>query len=115
MLTCRVQGQLQLSLARQGLLGVVSGPANGPQVDVVQLAASAWTPGLVAPSVLEELMLATAHRSHASNRPVYPRRYFRTECSSTYCESLGVDLRVPIDLPIAVKPLALPWTSLPSK
>ena len=63
MLTCCVQGQLQLSLARQGLLGVVSGTANGPQVDVVQLAARAWTPGLVAPSVLEELMLAIAHRS----------------------------------------------------
>ena len=49
---------LKLSLARQGLLGVVGGPAHGPRVDVVQLAASAWTPGLVAPSVLEELMLA---------------------------------------------------------
>ena len=28
---------LQLSLARQGLLGVVGGPAHGPRVDVVQL------------------------------------------------------------------------------
>ena len=54
---------LQLSLARQGLLGVVGGPAHGPRVDVVQLAARAWTAGLVAPSVLEELMLVIAHRS----------------------------------------------------
>ena len=57
---------LQLSLARQGLPGVVGGPAvpaHGPRVDVVQLAARAWTPCLVAPSVLEELMLAIAHRS----------------------------------------------------
>ena len=58
MLICRVQGQLLLFLARQGLLGVVSGPAHGPGVDVVQLAARAWTPGLVTLSVLEELMLA---------------------------------------------------------
>ena len=48
---------LQLSLARQGLLGVVGGPAHGPRVDVVQLAARAWTPGLVALSVFEELSL----------------------------------------------------------
>ena len=62
-LTCSVQGQLQLSLARQGLLGVVSGPANGPQVDVVQLAARAWTPDVVALSVLEELMLCLLYTS----------------------------------------------------
>ena len=36
-LICSVQGQLLLSLARQGLLGVVGGPAHGPRVDVVQL------------------------------------------------------------------------------
>ena len=42
---------------------MVGGPAHGPRVDVVQLAARAWTPGLVAPSLLEELMFAIAHRS----------------------------------------------------
>ena len=55
--------QQQLSSARQGLLGVVGGPAHGPGVDVVQLAARAWTPVLVAPPVLEELCLAISHRS----------------------------------------------------
>jgi len=42
--TCLVQVQHQLSLACQGLLGVVRGPAHGPRVDVVQLAACAWRP-----------------------------------------------------------------------
>ena len=55
--------QQQLSSARQGLLGVVGGPAHGPGVDVVHLAARAWKPVLVAPPVLEELCLAISHRS----------------------------------------------------
>jgi len=32
--------------ARQGLLGVVGGPAHDPQVDVVPLAACAWMTNL---------------------------------------------------------------------
>ena len=50
-------------LASQGLLGVVGGPAHGPRVDVVQLAACAWAPDLITPSMLEELLLAMSHRS----------------------------------------------------
>ena len=53
----------QLSLASQKLLGLVGGPPNGQQVDLVQVAATAWTPVLpsfVAPSLLEELMLVIA-------------------------------------------------------
>ena len=81
MLICRDQRQLLLSLARQGLLGVVGGPAHGPRVDVVQLAARAWTPGLVAPSVLEELMLAIAHRSR--NGAVIPHGDKRQPAQNT--------------------------------
>jgi hypothetical protein len=55
--------QQQLSSASQGLLGVFGGPAHGPGVDVVQLAARAWTPVLVSPPMLEELCLAISHRS----------------------------------------------------
>ena len=73
--------QLQLSLARQGLLGVVGGPAHGPRVDAVQLAACAWTPGLVSPSVLEELILAMAHRSR--NAAVIPHRNERQPAQNT--------------------------------
>ena len=57
---------LQLSLARQGLLGVVCGPAHGPRVDVVQLAVRAWTPGIVAPSVLERHRSTTRPNQHVS-------------------------------------------------
>ena len=72
---------LKLSLARQGLLGVVGGPAHGPRVDVVQLAARAWTPGLVALSVLEKLMLAIAHRSR--NGAVIPNGDKRQHAQNT--------------------------------
>ena len=72
---------LQHSLARQGLLGVVGGPAHGPRVDVVQLAARAWTPCLVAPSVLEELMFAIAHRSR--NGAVIPHGDKRQPAQNT--------------------------------
>ena len=72
---------LKLSLARQGLLGVVGGPAHGPRVDVVQLAARAWTPGLVALSVLEELMLVIAHQSR--NGAVIPHGDKRQPAQNT--------------------------------
>ena len=60
---------------------MVGGPAHGPRVDVVQLAARAWTPGLVAPSVLEELMLAIAHRSR--NGAVIPHGDKRQPAQNT--------------------------------
>ena len=47
--------------ARQGLLGVVGGPAHDPRVDVVPLAASAWMTDLVAPPQRKELLLAISH------------------------------------------------------
>jgi hypothetical protein len=49
------------TLASQGLFGKVGRPANGPQVDVVQLAASVRAPVLVTLSVLKELTLAMTH------------------------------------------------------
>ena len=52
-----------LTLASQGLLGMVGGPAHGPRVDVVQLAACARARGaLVTLAILEELLLAMSHR-----------------------------------------------------
>ena len=53
------------TLASQGLLGMVGGPAHGrPRVDVVQLAACARARGaLVTLAKLEELLLAMSHRS----------------------------------------------------
>ena len=51
------------TLASQGLLGMVGGPAHGPRVDVVQLAACARARGaLVTLAKLEELLLAMSHR-----------------------------------------------------
>ena len=51
------------TLASQGLLGMVGGPAHGPRVDVVQLAACARARGaLVTLAKLEELLLAMPHR-----------------------------------------------------
>jgi len=51
------------TLASQGLLGMVGGPAHGPRVDVVQLAACARARGaLVTLAILEELLLAMSHR-----------------------------------------------------
>ena len=51
------------TLASQGLLGMVGGPAHGPRVDVVQLAACARArSALVTLAILEELLLAMSHR-----------------------------------------------------
>ena len=49
--------------ACQGLLGVVGGPADDPQVDVVPLAAGAWMTNLVAPPQRKELLLSILHLS----------------------------------------------------
>jgi hypothetical protein len=37
---------------------MVGGPAHGPRVDVVQLAACVWAPALVTLAILKELFLA---------------------------------------------------------
>ena len=42
---------------------MVRGPAHGPQVDVVKLAATPWAPVLVALSIFEELALAVPYSS----------------------------------------------------
>ncbi len=65
--SCRTQTWCKLganfNLSRQGLLGMVGGPAHGPRVDVVQLAACARARGaLVTLAILEELLLAMSHR-----------------------------------------------------
>ena len=49
--------------ACQGPLSVVRGPAHGPRVDVVKLAATPWAPVLVALSIFEELAFAVPHSS----------------------------------------------------
>jgi hypothetical protein len=59
----------------------VSGPAHGPRVDVVQLAARARTPDLIAPSVLGELILASSHRGR--NGAVIPHRNKRQPAQNT--------------------------------
>ncbi len=60
------------TLASQGLLGMVGGPAHGQQVDVVQLAACARARGaLVTFAILEELLLAMSHRPFRSRPPPY--------------------------------------------
>ena len=50
------------TLASQGLLGMVGGPAHGPRVDVVKLAACAMACALITLSILKELLLAMSHR-----------------------------------------------------
>ena len=40
---------------------MVRGPAHGPQVDVVELAATPWAPILVTLSIFEELLFAVPH------------------------------------------------------
>ena len=52
-----------LGSACQGPLRVVRGPAHGPLVDVVKLAATPWAPVLVALSIFEELAFAVPHSS----------------------------------------------------
>ena len=47
----------------QGPLRMVRGPAHGPRVDVVKLAATPWAPVFVALSIFEELALAVPHSS----------------------------------------------------
>ena len=63
-----------LTLASQGLLDMVGGPAHGPRVDVVQLAACARARGaLVTLAILKELLLAMSHRRR--DGAVVPCRY----------------------------------------
>ena len=52
-----------LDLACDWLLGAVGGPAHGPQADVVEPAAGALLPVLVAFSQRKELSLAASQRS----------------------------------------------------
>ncbi len=61
-----------LDLACDWLLGVVGGPAHGPQADVVEPAASAWPPVLLAFSQQKELPLAASQRRR--NGAVVPSR-----------------------------------------
>ena len=42
---------------------MVGGPAHGPRVDLVKLAATPWAAVLVALSIFEELALAVPHSS----------------------------------------------------
>ena len=59
------------TLASQGLLGMVRGPAHGPRVDVVQLAACARARGaFVTLAILEELLLAMSHRRRDGAGPL---------------------------------------------
>ena len=51
---------------------MVGGPAHGPRVDVVQLAACARARALVTLAILKELLLAMPHRSRVC--AVVPRR-----------------------------------------
>ena len=50
-----------MTLASQGLLGMVGWPAHGPRIDVVQLAACARESALVTFAVLKEILLAMPH------------------------------------------------------
>ena len=62
------------TLASQGLLGMVGGPAHGPRVDAAQLAACARARGtLVTVAILKELLLAMSPRHR--NGAVVPCRY----------------------------------------
>ncbi len=49
--------------ATKGLLQMVTRPAHGPRVDVIQLAARAWSPSLVTLYILKEVILAISHCS----------------------------------------------------
>ena len=51
---------------------MVGGPAHGPRVDVVQLAACTRARALVALAILKELLLAVSHRRR--DGAVVPRR-----------------------------------------
>ena len=62
------------TLGSQGLLGMVGGPARGPQVDVIQLAACARARGaLVTLTILKELLPTMSHRRR--DGAVVPCRY----------------------------------------
>ena len=60
------------TFASQWLLGLVRGPAHGPRVDIVQLAACARACALVTLAILKELLLAMPHQRR--DGAVVPRR-----------------------------------------
>jgi hypothetical protein len=49
--------------ASKGLLRMFRRPAHGPRVDVIQLAASAWAPIIITPSIFKQVLLAISHYS----------------------------------------------------
>ena len=105
-----------LHSSSHGPLGMVGGPAHGPGVDVVEPAAAARLPVLIALPELEEITLAIPHGSW--NGPVIPGRD-EGQPSQNEVDRHNVDHRVRLWLIQQLRPalacLAPPLRNPPAK